>query len=350
MDTKQNSKKPHPGNIFITIVAILAVVAGAFYFINYLMYSSKNIETNDAQVESNINPVSARTGGYIQKVWFNEYQVVKAGDTLVTLDNQENMAKLIEAQAAVDDARAQLAVLDATIAASQVATLVNKDQIEGAKARFVQQQQDIERYQNLVKEEAATGSDLEQVRARHDVAQSDYNAARNGLAASKAKITELKTRTAILQADLNKKEAGLALAKLNLSYTVIRAPYTGRMGKKTILEGQQIQAGQPLVSLVNENSKWVTANFKETEVNGMYIGQPVKISVDGINGKTYTGKISAIAASTGAKTSLLPPDNSTGNFVKIIQRIPVKMSFDNLDTKEIIVGMNVEVAVERKKP
>jgi len=349
MKTTQSSGATHPGNIFITIVAIIAVIGGVFYFFNYLMYSKHNIETNDAQVESYINPISARTGGYIQKVYFDEYQVVQTGDTLVTLDNRENEAKLMEAQAAVDDANAQLVYLQAGIKASQTATSVNKDQISGAQARFVQQQLDIKRYQNLVKEEAATGADLEQVQAKHDVAQSDYNAARNGLQTSLSRIDELKTRIAILKADLKKKEAGLAIARLNLSYTVIRAPYSGRMGKKNILEGQQIQAGQPLVNIVNESSKWVTANFKETQVDGMYIGQPVQISVDATSNRVYRGRITAIAGSTGAKASLLPPDNSTGNFVKIIQRVPVKISLDTAGTKDIIAGMNVLVAVERKK-
>lgn len=349
MKANSSSTKTHPGNILITVIAILAVIGGLYYFINYLLYSSHNIETNDAQVESYINPISARTGGYIEKVWFNEYQLVHAGDTLVTLDNRENAARLMEAQAAVDDAHAQLISLQAGISASKTATRVNEDQISGAHARFVQQQLDIKRYQNLVKEEAATGADLEQVRAKHDVAESDYNAARNGLQTSLSRIEELRTRIAILNADLKKKEAGLAIAKLNLSYTVILAPYSGRMGKKNILEGQQIQPGQPLVNIINESSKWVTANFKETQVAGMYIGQPVQIRVDAADGRVYKGKIIAIAGSTGAKASLLPPDNSTGNFVKIIQRVPVKISLDTANTQSVIAGMNVLVAVEKKK-
>lgn len=349
MKTTETSKKPHPGNIFITIVAVLAVIAGAIYFFRYLNYSDHFVETNDAQVESYINPVSARTSGYIQKVWFNEYQIVKKGDTLVTLDDKENTAKLQEAQAAVDDSYAQLAVLKASINSLETGTKVNQNQIDGAKARFVQQQQDIKRYENLVREEAATGSDLEQVQARHDVAESDYNAAKNGLQTSFAKINELQTHTALLEADLKRKEAGLALAKLNMSYTVICAPYTGRMGKKNILEGQQIQAGQPLVNIIDESAKWITANYKETQVDGMYIGQPVTITIDAMNGRKYKGKIIAIAGSTGAKSSLLPPDNSTGNFVKIIQRIPVKIGFESADIHDVISGMNVVVAVEKKK-
>lgn len=349
MKTKGITGKTHPGNIFITVIAIMVIIGGAIYFFKYLLYANAYTETNDAQVEANINPVSARTGGYIQKVWFNEYHLVKKGDTLVTLDNRETTARLMEAQAAVEDAKAQLLVLAAGIGASETATRVNYDQIKGAKAKFLQQQQDIKRYQNLVKEEAATGSDLEQVKARHDVAESEYDAAKNSLQTSLAKIKELNTHTALLEADLKRKEAGLAIARLNLSYTVICAPYAGRMGKKNILEGQQIQSGQPLVNIVNEKEKWITANFMETQVNGMFIGQPVLITIDAMNGRKYKGKITAIAGSTGAKSSLLPPDNSTGNFVKIIQRIPVKISFEGGDTHEVIAGMNVIVAVEKNK-
>jgi membrane fusion protein (multidrug efflux system) len=121
------------------------------------------------------------------------------------------------------------------------------------------------------------------------------------------------------------------------------------MGRKTILEGQQIQPGQPLVSIVNEKEKWVTANFKETQVNGMYVGQQVDIQVDAIDDKIYKGRIEAISASTGAKFSILPPDNATGNFVKIIQRVPVKIKFTSTDIDPVKAGMNVLVSVKKEK-
>jgi membrane fusion protein (multidrug efflux system) len=165
---------------------------------------------------------------------------------------------------------------------------------------------------------------------------------------SHAKITELQSRKPLLAADLKRKTAQLELARINLAYTVIVAPYAGRLGRKTILEGQQIQPGQPLVSIVNEKDKWVTANFKETQINGMYVGQAVDISVDAIDGKVYKGEIEAISASTGAKFSLLPPDNATGNFVKIVQRVPVKIRFIDTDITAIKAGMNVLVSVKKK--
>jgi membrane fusion protein (multidrug efflux system) len=342
------NKKFHPGNIFLGAVALLVVIGGIWYFTVYFLRDKKFVETNDAQVESYINPVSARTGGYIKKVLFEEHQEVKAGDTLVILDDRENKERVIQAEAAVEDSRAQLQVLEAGIASAQTATLVNKDQIDGAKARLVLQQADIKRFKNLIKEEAITGADLEGVQSRYDVSVSDYSAAQNNLKTSYSKIVELKSRRALLAADLKKKTADLELARLNLGYTSIIAPYAGRMGKKTILEGQQIQPGQPLVSIVNEKNKWVTANFKETQVYGMYVGQPVEIRVDAIDDKVYQGVVEAISASTGAKFSLLPPDNSTGNFVKIVQRVPVKIRFTTTDISPVKAGMNALVSVKKK--
>jgi len=345
---KKENHKIHPGNIVITIIAVVLVLAGAVYFFRYIKYNEHYEETNDAQVESYINPVSAKAGGYIQQVRFDDHQLVKQGDTLVILDDREYRAQLEVAEAAVEDANAQLTVLTAAIHSAEIGTHINQDQIKGAQAKYVEQQQDIRRYTNLVKEEAATGADLEQVKAHYDVAESDYSAAVNGFKTSEARIAELKTHFALLQADIKRKQAALELAKLNLSYTIIRAPYSGRLGRKNILEGQQIQPGQPLVSIINEKEKWITANYEETQVADMYVGQPVEIRVDAIDGKVFKGRITAIAGSTGSRFSLLPPDNSTGNFVKIIQRVPVKIEFADEQARNVVPGMNVTVAVKKK--
>ncbi|MCF0055930.1 HlyD family secretion protein [Dyadobacter sp. CY356] len=340
--------KIHPGNIVVTMLAVVVIIAGSVYFFQYWQYSDHFEETNDAQVESYINPVSARVGGYIDQVRFNEHQLVKKGDTLVVLDRKEYSAQLAAAEAGVEDAHAQLDVLSAGILSAQNGMLVNQDQINGAQARYVQQQKDISRYTNLVHEEAATGAELEQVKARYDVAESDFSAARNNLKTSLSRVAELKTHYGVLHADIKRKEAALELAKLNLSYTIIRASYAGRVGRKNILEGQQIQPGQPLVSIINEAEKWITANFKETQVEGMYLGQPVEIRVDAISKKIFRGRIVAIAGSTGSRFSLLPPDNSTGNFVKIIQRVPVKIEFTDEQSGKVIPGMNVSVAAKKR--
>jgi membrane fusion protein (multidrug efflux system) len=345
---KTTNHKTHPGNIAITVIAVMLIFGGCFYFFRYWTYSQDYEETNDAQIESFINPVSARAGGYIQKVRFNEHQQVRQGDTLVVLDDREYAAQFQVAEASVEDAKAQLKVLAAGISSAQKGTVVNRDQIKGAKAKYIQQQLDIIRYKSLVQEEAATGADLEQVSARYDVAESDYSAAQNTLRTSQSRILELRTHFALLEADIKRKEALLELARLNLSYTVILAPYAGRLGRKNIMEGQQIQSGQPLVSIINDKEKWVTANYKETQVANMRIGQLAEIRVDARDGEVYQGRIIAIAGSTGSRFSLLPPDNSTGNFVKTIQRVPVKIEFLGKGGMGVVPGMNVSVSIKKR--
>lgn len=327
--------------------AILVVVIALIYFVRYLIYTGDYEDTNNAQVESFINPVSARAGGFIKEVLFDEYQPIKQGDTLVILDNREYIQRVKEAEAMLEDTRAQQEILDAGIKSAQTSTLLNRDQINSAKARLWQQEQDVKRFRNLLNEEAVTLSDFEQVQTRYDVSKSDYSAAINGLKTGDSKVRELQARYNSLFAARKRAEALLDLARLNLSYTVITSPYSGYTGRKTILEGQQVQAGQPLVSVVNTDDKWVMANFKETQVYGMYVGQPVQIKADAIPGKTFQGKIETISASTGSKFSLLPADNSTGNFVKIIQRIPVKIILNEHNVEELKAGMNVKVIVKK---
>jgi membrane fusion protein (multidrug efflux system) len=344
---KNKPKKISASNLIITIVAVLLITTGLAWFIRYLVFSSDYEETNDAQVESYINPVSARAGGFIDQVCFEDHQNISRGDTLVLLDSREYRAQLVIAEAALEDARAQIKVLAAGISSSRIASSINRNQIQGAVAKNWQQVQEIKRYRNLIAEEAATGAEFDQVKSKYEVSLSELDATKNGLKASQAKTSELRTHLALLLADIKKKEATLELAKLNLSYTVIRAPYSGQLGKKSIQTGQQIQPGQPLVSIIDEGTKWINANFKDTQVAGMYVGQPVEISSDVLSGKSYKGKITAIAGSTGSRASLLPPDNATGNFVKIIQRIPVKVEFTEKDTKDLVAGMNVTVSVRK---
>lgn len=335
-------------NIIFNVAVTLIIVATLFFFLRYLVRSGNYEETNDAQVEAYINPISARVGGYIQKINFEEHQFVNVGDTLVIIDNREYFTKVSEAEASLEDAKAKLEVLDAEITTAKTGTSVNNDMISVAKAKYIEKQQDLKRYKNLLKEEAATLQEFEQMQSKYDVAWSEFNASKNNLKTTNSKIIELESKNGLLKAEIKQKEAQLEFAKINLEYTVILAPYSGRLGRKTIQEGQQIQAGQSLVPIINEDQKWVTANFKETQIENIKVGQDVEIKIDGFENKIYSGKIEAIAGSTGSKFSLLPADNSTGNFVKITQRIPVKIKFIDKNITEIKAGMNVLVSVKSK--
>jgi membrane fusion protein (multidrug efflux system) len=341
------ARKDNPVSTAITIIALLTIIGAAIWFAISFAHGLKVEETNDAQVEAYINPVSARAAGYIRQILFEGNQWVHQGDTLVVLDDREYSNKVQEAEAALEDAKAQIIVLGASIASAETGTTVNKDQIASAQARLWQQQQDIHRYENLVKEEAATGQEFEQVKAKYDVAVSEFSAANNTLKTTYSKIEELKSRQALLTADLKRKTTQLDFARINLGYTVITAPYNGRLSRKTIQEGQQIQAGQPLVSIVSEKNKWVTANFKETQVYALQPGKEVEIRLDAIPGRTFKGRVESLSPGTGAKFSLLPPDNATGNFVKIVQRIPVRLIFTDTSLDDVRIGMNALITVKK---
>jgi membrane fusion protein (multidrug efflux system) len=336
-------------NKLVIGTAVLAIAAGLIYFVAYLVYASGHEDTNDAQVESYIIPVSARASGFIKNVRFEEYQLVRQGDTLVILDDREYVQKVKEAEALLEDTRAQQQILEASIKSAQSAALMNKDQINSAQAVLKQQEQDLKRLTHLYRDNAATLSDFEKAQTQYDVSKSNYSAAVNGLKTSDSRIAELKAKYNSLFAAQKRGEALLDLARLQLSYTVITSPYNGHTGRKKILDGQQVQLGQPLVSIVSTDLKWVTANFKETQIHGMYVGQPVAIKADADPSKTYLGKIDAISETTGSKFSLLPTDNSVGNFVKVIQRVPVRILFNDSDVKGLKAGMNVKVVVDKSK-
>lgn len=345
----ENSVKPHTSlaNIAITTITLIVITVTLSYLGRYFFLQNQVEETNDAQVEAYLNPVSARAGGYIAQILFEENQVVKQGDTLVILDDTEYRIRVGEAEAVLEDARAQLNVLHTSIQASRTAAIVNEDQISSAKTRLWQQEQDMKRFHNLLLEEAVTGQEFEQVKARYEVASSDYNASKHTLNISFSRIKELQSREALVRADIKRKQAQLDFARVNLGYTIVRAPFAGRLGRRTIHEGLQIQAGQPLVAIINEQGKWVTANFKETQISTMQPGQPVTIMLDALPGKSYHGVIESLAGATGSKFTLLPPDNATGNFVKITQRVPVKIRLTDQDLGAVKVGMNASVSISK---
>ncbi|WP_418502041.1 HlyD family secretion protein [Flagellimonas sp.] len=342
---KANNKK---WNIMVMALALFTVLVAVMQTIRYFVHASGHEDTNDAQVESYINPVSARVGGYIKKVYFEEHALVRRGDTLLVLEDIEFKAKKEVARAALMAAEANLEVLDKTILSAKTATLVDRNKISTAKANLWKQRQDLERYKKLLEDEAVTQSDYEHIKTNFEIAESNFEAASNGLRTSVTKISELESKRGLLKADIDRAKANLELAEINLSYTTITSPFTGYTGRKGILEGQQVQPGQSLVSVVNENNKWVIANFKETQLKGMYVGQRAAIEIDAFPDEVFEGEIMAIAAATGSEFSLLPSDNSAGNFVKVVKRVPVKIIFKGSDLEKIKSGMNVHVSVEKQ--
>ena len=216
------------------------------------------------------------------------------------------------------------------------------------KLKFVWQklEKDRQRYENLVKRNAATPIQLEQIETEYSALQRKLEATKRQRSAALSGVNEVSHRRENVEAGIQRATAALEMAKLNLSYTVVVAPCDGKLGRRALEEGQYITAGQTITYILPDTQKWVIANYKETQVENLAIGQEVRIKVDAVSNKEFTGKITAISGATGAKYSLVPTDNSAGNFVKIQQRIPVRIDFINLseeDNDRLAAGMMVVV-------
>lgn len=345
-------KRQKRRNIILNIVCILIAGSGIVWTINYFWrYISYEI-TNDAFVDQYVAPVNVRVAGYIQEVRFKEHQFVHRGDTLVVLDNREYVIRQKDACAALLDARGSRDVLASGIRTSHTKVAEQDANLAEAKAKLWQAGQDYRRYERLLREESVPEQQFEQVKADYEAARARYDALMRQKEAASSQYDETNKKKVNVEAGILRAEAALDLANLNLSYTVVTAPYSGYMGRRTIEPGQYVSAGQTLSYIVRQSGKWVTANYRETQIANIYIGQPVRIKVDGVPGRVFKGHVTAISEATGSKYSLVPTDNSAGNFVKVQQRIPVRIDFDDVDEKNMSMlraGMMVETEAERKK-
>jgi membrane fusion protein, multidrug efflux system len=288
-------------------------------------------------------------------------QIVKEGDTLVVLDDRDLALRVIQAEAALENAKASLATSQASYTTSQENVLTSRSNTEAADAsieiaqvRAKRAEQDFKRYQELIKTNSVTQQQYEQAEAEKDAALKQLDVARRQrealsreTSARKAQSNVSDRNIALAQTVVKEREADLQFARLQLSYSYILAPATGVISRKSVQPGQYVQAGQSLFALVTEKQKWVVANFKETQLDKMKAGQIVEIKVDAFPGDVFSGKIESLSPATGAKFSLLPADNASGNFVKVVQRVPVKIVLTEKAEKAALLraGMNVIVDV-----
>lgn len=309
-------------------------------------------ETNDAQVQQYINPIISRAGGFIVAVKFEENQLVRKGDTLLLIDNREYLIQQEQTQASIQKEYARLKVLESSVQTLDKTAASADAQIAANKARTKKQQLDYDRYKELYDEASATKQQLEHVEAALDVNNSDYQSSKDNYEAATSKINEIASERLVIRAEIARLEALLDRHKLDVSYTVITASYDGRMGRRTVEVGQMINAGEILAYIVdNETDKWIVANYKETQIAGMHIGDSVQFIADAFPERKFKGTIISLSPATGSSFSLLPPDNSTGNYVKIVQRVPVRIRVDGSkkDIEVLKVGMNVNVYIPKNK-
>ncbi|MGQ7945733.1 HlyD family secretion protein [Flavobacterium sp. WC2509] len=344
---KNETKANKSFHIIITIIASVLVASGIVLGIWFYVFHKNHEETNDAQVEQYVTPIMSRITGYVQEVRFEENQFVHKGDTLVIIDNREYKSKLNVALADVQSAKQSSIVAEKNVATTASTTIIGEAQLESAKTNLWKTKLEFDRYNALVKEDAATSQQLEKVKADYESAQAHYHEMRDRIQSANLSTSQAQANVPTTQTVIASKEAVADNAALFLSYTIITAPYDGWIGKRTLQPGQLVKEGQSLLSIVSKE-KWITANFKETQLQYLTVGQEVEIKADALNDNKFTGIITSLSPASGARFSLLPPDNATGNFVKIEQRIPVRIQLKNTDKQAdfLRAGMNITVIAE----
>lgn len=336
----------------ITIIAGIFILAGVLTII--MLFVDNSIEkTDDAQIEQYISPVNVKVPGYIKEIRFTEHQYVHKGDTLMIIDDSEYVIALQQAEAALIDAQSGRKVVGNTVNTASTSAAVFESTIEEAELRVEKLQRDYDRYSRLLERKATTPVVVEQYRTELDMAKARVSALRRQREAARSTVSEVNQRRENADAAIMRAEAAVDMAQLNLSYTVITAPADGFLGRRSIEVGQLVNPGQTITTIMPEGSKWIVANFKETQMAHIRIGQKAEIRIDAIPGMVFNGEISAISSATGSKYSMIPTDNSAGNFVKIQQRIPVRIDFtDSISTelnRRMAAGMMCEIKVDVKE-
>jgi membrane fusion protein (multidrug efflux system) len=344
-----NSSRAHRSfHRLITVISGMLVLGGIVLGIWFYIFNKNHEETNDAQVDQYVTPIMARITGYVTEVRYNENQFVHKGDTLIIIDNREYKANVDMALADVENAKSNSIVIEKNVATTSNVTSIRQSQLQAAKTEVWKTKLEYNRYKGLVSQEAATEQQLEKVKADYELAQAHYQEIANTIQSAALNTSEASAKIPTAQTVIQSKQALADNASLFLSYTVITAPYNGWVGKKMIQPGQMIKEGQTLVSIVSKE-KWITANFKETQLQYLSIGQKVELKADAISGRKFTGTTESLSPASGARFSLLPPDNATGNFIKIEQRIPVRIKLkENAQTDFLRAGMNITVIAEHK--
>ncbi|WP_313806877.1 HlyD family secretion protein [Flavobacterium sp.] len=359
MEKKPANKK------FIFVISGL-VVLGLVYGTYKYLHGQAHEETDDAQIEGNMSPIIPRVSGYVAKVYVKDNDFIKKGDTLFVIDSRDYLVKVEEAKAALAAAensyevsKADVGAAAANISISSATIQSNVGSIDAAKIRLERASNDFERYSNLYQNHSITKQQYEQALAAKqeaqkqvEVLQQQRNANIHQREAVASKTTVATKQTGVASANIKRAQAVLEAAEINLGYTVVTASIDGQVSSIDIQEGQMVNPGQSLFYIVNNTNLWVVANFKETQLNKMRAGQKVSLTVDAYPDSEFEGEVNSFSPATGSRFSILPPDNATGNFVKTIQRLPVKIKLTaNNDAEKIKLlrpGMNVEVDVHVK--
>jgi membrane fusion protein, multidrug efflux system len=350
------SRQGLPRPVLLGFPLVVALVVGGMYW-----HYRNRVSTDDAQVDGHLVPVSAKISGSVERVAVEDNQAVREGDLLVQLDPRDLQARVDQARASLTQTQAQVEGAQADLERARVAfEQARGSDLLGAQAALAARratqdraQADLRRMKPLAEREEISALQFDAIRAQAEVAENDWKGAQRRLDSlqqeaeiRKATITAQQSRLSQSRAQVEQARAALAALELQLSYTRINASVAGVVTRKMVETGQTLQPGQGLMTLVPLHQTWVTANFKETQLKEVRPGQEAEVKVD-MSGQVLRGRVDSIAGSTGSRMSLLPPENAVGNFVKVVQRIPVKIRLDAAEAERagLRPGMNVEATI-----
>ena len=345
MDSQKIKKQAIIRKVVISILLVVALYFGG----RKVVFSLTHETTDNAQIETSIVPVITRIAGYVKKLEVKDYDSVRQNQLLVELDDAELKMQLEEQKADLQQTIAEVSNAKAQLENAILSLKNNKGVIDLKNIRLKKVSTDLSRDQNLFKEQAITKKQLEESEYQLSAATQEAANAQTEYAIATNRITVLKENVNRALAMIDIKKTKIKETELKLSYTSIVATGAGKIGKKNIGIGQFVQAGTPLFSIVNDSSYWVVANFKESQLDALYEGKKVKIRVDAFPDLNIEGSIESLSEATGAKFSLLPPDNSSGNFIKVTQRIPVKIAIQQQAAlkNKLRAGMSVFITVDK---
>lgn len=329
------------------IVTIIVIAAAAVWVAGKFMHFGDVEFTDNAQVQRQIVPVNSRVQGYIKEILFDEYQEVHAGDTLVIIDDTDLRLNVAQAEADYANAMASRKVTTQAVGVANANVAVSEATIAEAKVLMDNAKTDLDRYALVLEKDAVTRHEYDGVKTDYEAKKARYEMLSKQRAATSTTVSEAEQRIEQNDAGIQLAKVMLDRANVNLSYTVIVAPCDGYVSRKDIQVGQLVQPGQTLLSIVDAGDVWIEANFKETQLKHIHVGSNVEVKVDAIPDKVFAAKVTALSTATGAALSIMPQDNSAGNFVKVRQRIPVRIELtDTAAAKQLRAGMNVECEVK----
>ena len=347
LPTEKPASRVAARQIVVWILAVLAIAVGAYFGVSHWNFAMSHEETDDAQIEGHISPVLPRVPGYVARVLVDDNQRVAAGQLLIEIDPKELDLRVAEAEAALQNALAAKATAEASLESSRASAATAAANVETALVRQRKAASDLARDTNLFRTAAITDSQLTDTQAAADTAAAQLEAQRSEASTAKAQVAVAAARVAAAKTEAAEKASELDFARLQRSYCEVKAPIDGLVSRKNVEPGQFIQSGQTLLSISSESEVWVVANFKETQLTHMKPGQDVEFEADSFPGVVFRGKVESISGATGARFALLPPDNSTGNFVKVTQRVPVKIVLAQAPDPDHVLrpGMSVDATV-----